>query len=137
MNIEDQVSGVKSGSHLKIIAAIFFLIQILLFFLYYNFMVDIYVLGMGWLLLFPGLILVILSAHDKECQPSKISSRSKIIKQFNQYQMHLGWSIVSISLAFIIQQWFTYFIAVGFVSIMILDIRRERSAKQNASLMTV
>ncbi|TFH01466.1 MAG: hypothetical protein E4H14_18580 [Candidatus Thorarchaeota archaeon] len=137
MNPETQVSGVNSSSRLKLIAAIFFLIQILLFFLYYNFMVDVYVLGIGWLLLFPGLILVILSARDQDGQQGKSSVRWKRIKKYSRYSMHFGWSIVSLSLAFIIQQWFTYFLAIGFVSIMILDIRRERIAKQNASLMAV
>ncbi|TFH05207.1 MAG: hypothetical protein E4H14_13190 [Candidatus Thorarchaeota archaeon] len=137
MNPETQATMAISDFRLKLIATIFFLIQILLFFLYYNFMVDVYVLGMGWLLLFPGLILVILSARDQDGQQGKSSGRRKRIKQYSRYSMHFGWSIISLSLAFIIQQWFTYFIAIGFVSIMILDIRRERLAKQNASLMAV
>ena len=137
MNLEQHVSEATGDNQFKLIAAILFLIQMLLFFLYYNFVVDVYVLGIGWILLIPGLILVILSVRDQESQTDKSSSRSKSINQVSRYPLHFGWSIVSISLALIIQQWFTYIIAIGFVISMILDIRRERIAKQTASLMTV
>lgn len=137
MNIEEQDSLNNYFEHYKLVAAILFLIQILLFFLYYNFEVDILVLGMGWILLFPGLILVLLSTRDQESQPSTSRSRNMKVKWVSSYTMHFGWSIVSISLALIIQQWFTYFIALGFIFTMILDSRRIRKGKENVSLVNV
>lgn len=127
MTIEGQVDPVRSDNFFKLIATILILFQILLFFLYYSFTANIYILGFGWLALVPGLTLVILSTRVPQDQSGKEKIGIERNKYFKQYQLHLGWSIVSLSLALIIQQWFTSLIAIGFICMMILSLKIKQN----------
>ncbi|MHA1849875.1 MAG: hypothetical protein ACTSW8_01290 [Candidatus Thorarchaeota archaeon] len=121
MNAEDLESPRMTDNILFLVAAAIFLIQLLIFFLYYNFSTNIYVLGIGWLLLIPGLAFVILSAKDD-------SKEKERLYKFTMYPMHIGWSIVSLSLS-LITQGLSYIFALVFVSLMILDIHGLQSSK--------
>ena len=122
MNHDEQADQEVTSNPLNVIAAILLLIQLLIFFLYYNFTADIYVLGIGWLFLIPGFILVILS----EKEDSKVEEK---LERFTIFSKHFGWSIISLSLSWITQEWFAIFIAMGFVIVMILDILRINASK--------
>jgi len=122
MNEEELVDPGITNNPLNAVAAILLLIQLLLFFLYYNFTANIVVLGFGWLMLIPGLTLVILSAK----KDSKVKER---LYKFSKFPEHFGWSIISVALSWIIQQWFTFLIAMCFLIVMVLDLRRINVAK--------
>ncbi|MGY5860229.1 MAG: hypothetical protein RTU63_12745 [Candidatus Thorarchaeota archaeon] len=119
---EEQGDAATTDNALNLVAASLLMFQFIIFFLFYNFTTNIYILGLGWILLIPGLILVILSAKTDIKESERLYRFTKLPKYF-------GWSIISISLSFITQHWVTSFLTIGFVVVMILDLRRIRVSK--------
>ena len=91
---EEQGDAATTDNALNLVAASFLMFQFIIFFLFYNFTTNIYILGLGWILLIPGLILVILSAKTDIKESERLYRFTKLPKYF-------GWSIISISLSFI------------------------------------
>jgi hypothetical protein len=121
MNTKEQITS-SSSSLFSMIAASTLLIQFLIFFLFYNFTANILVLGLGWLMLFPGSALVLLYARS--------DSAGKIrLYRFSKYSMHVGWSMISLSLALISQNWITSFLMLLFLILMIIDMNGRQESK--------
>lgn len=131
MNKKEITASTSSYNFLTNTAGFLFLIQLLLFFLIYNFNVNIYFLGLGWLLLFPGFILVIVSVnrYQNVSDESNLSQPDQVVNSgiysYVRHPMYLGWMIVSIAIALIIPQWFTIISSIVIVALIILEIRRE------------
>jgi hypothetical protein len=119
MNVQEQESLQTTDSPFRVGTAVLFIFQLLIFFLYYNFSANMYLIGLGWLFLIIGLILVLISGR----KDSKVKER---FNKLDKYGIHIGWSTISVSLA-LITQWITSVITVLLVCLMILDIRRIQS----------
>jgi len=120
---EDIESPSIAITWLRAVASIIILFQFILFSLLFNFSSNIYILGIGWFLLLIGLGLIIVSSHQHQILSDIKSKRSNRLHRFAPYPIHVGWMVISISLALIIQQWYTILLAIGFVAVVILELR--------------
>lgn len=121
MNTEEPLTTSRNSTF-STIAATIILLQLLIFFLFYNFTANIVALGFGWLMLILGAALVLLYARTDPAGKDRLYRISK-------YPMHFGWSMISISLALISQNWFTSFLTLFFLILMIIDMKRLYESK--------
>lgn len=122
MNSRDTQKLTTGTVMLRTTAGVCIIIQVLEFSILYNFTSNVYLLGIGWLLLPIGLGLVIVSSQQQQTLSDIVVKRSSRLYNLTPYPMHLGWMLISISLTLITQQWFSLLLTIGFVTVIALDI---------------
>jgi len=123
LNSKDTEKLANGKMLLRTIAGICIIIQFLIFSLLYNFTNNIYLLGIGWLSLPIGLGLILVSSQQQQTLSDIVVKRSGRLYNLIPYPMHLGWILISISLTLITQQWYSLFLTIGFVTVIILEIK--------------
>lgn len=127
MNQEIHTNSQFYITYLNIVASILILVQFLFFILLYNFMANIIILGLGWLLLFPGFGLVLFSSNSQRTYSETEIVHNSILFKFEPYSMPLGWIIISLSLTLISQQWYAIILTLGFIMVIIFELRLQEA----------
>ena len=106
------------------IAAVFFLLQFVFFAYNYNFHGFVFLTWLGWLLLLPGFLLIMVS--ESTWRGRKLSDNLEMLKtrvsRLTPHPLFDGWLLVSLSLAMISQYWLTYFFMGFQIPLIIFNI---------------
>jgi hypothetical protein len=106
------------------IAAVFFLLQFVFFTYNYNFHGLVVLTWLGWILLLPGFLLIIIS--ESTWRGQKLSVNLEMLKtrvsSLTPHPFIDGWLLVSLSLTLISQYWLTFFFMCVQIPLIFLNI---------------
>lgn len=137
MNSDTKVSVRKPEYVISSIAGILLLLQILLLSFYFNPELNLILLGIGWIMLVPSFLLLMLPAGvlDVFALPTEGQSCSttEVLKvrgpySYVRHPLYIGWMLISISLALVSQFWISIFFSIYIIPLVImLIVLEERS----------
>jgi hypothetical protein len=106
------------------IAAVFFLLQLIFFAYNYNFHGLVFLTWLGWLLLLPGFLLIMVS--ESTWRGRKLSDNLELLKtrvsRLTPHPLFDGWLLVSLSLTLISQDWLAFFCMGVQIPLIIINI---------------
>jgi protein-S-isoprenylcysteine O-methyltransferase Ste14 len=134
MNLDSvaKTNGLKNG--LESIAGLLFLLQIILLFYFNNFVLNILIFGIGWLMLIPSFLFLSLplSARRKDEAVSDVCSLVEVtlidkngVYGIIRHPIHAGWILMSLSLALVSQSWLSILCALIIIPFVMILINYE------------
>lgn len=110
------------------IAGIFFLLQFFIFIFNYNFYGVVFLIWVGWLLMIPGFLLIIVSEPISKGieETSTLQLMKNRISDLTQHPLYDGWLLFSIALTLISQYWLTFFFMGVQIPLILFIIYNER-----------
>ncbi|MHA1964081.1 MAG: methyltransferase family protein [Candidatus Thorarchaeota archaeon] len=121
------------------IAGIFFLIQFIVFMYHYNFNGESFLRWIGWLLLIPGFLLLILSVSTLKKHGALEEGKSWVHTTLNVQQgvygivrhpFSIGWILIVIALALVSQYWVSILCMGVQMPLILLDIYSEEELNE-------
>ena len=115
-------------------ASLLFLLQLIFLFYFDNFGLNIFILGIGWLMLVPSFLLLNLSfmalrTYGKILDERGLADTTVIIRKgvygIVRHPLYLGWILMSISLLLITQNWLSSLCGIILTFLVVIIIRHE------------
>ena len=123
---EEQGIGIKDQAA-AILAGIIFIVQFFVFALNFNFQGNSMVTLIGWLLFIPSFLLIILSRSSLKSNYEACADGSTYLVQNDIYgqvrhPFSLGWCLLVIALAITSQFWFSTYLMILQIPLIVFDI---------------
>jgi protein-S-isoprenylcysteine O-methyltransferase Ste14 len=135
----DKKSPMKQYEYvISSVAGILLLFQVLLLAFYFNSQLDRILLGIGWILLIPSFLLLVLPANTLglfDISPQeRAPSERKVLEKKGMYglvrhPLYIGWMMISLSLALISQSWLSTLFSVLIIPqvLMLISLEEEKN----------